>query len=1443
MATQSIIWTAMPNGRNQNKELKISVLMSPRLDAEAASPQLSSFADFVDWPQTLTGCQFTLHFNGQSVNVRGDQIRGDARLDTSYGRADSALWGLMFPANTQVKGFVFKDMTAKKVLSYNVAKMALRQALLYRSLALKADDQLPQIASLLSDPAWSSLIDDVISVDRAFGSEAADQMGRDVGRQFTDFIEGFKQSGLKSTQQDWAQFQLFHTPLGAQSSQSYQGLSDKPEKSKTQWRTTKRYPLPTAAQLTTLYDFHQVVAAMNQYPSLLRRLGLVVDFIVAADGFSPSPDGLLRVEVTLPVSRSRKPVTRLNNVSPKVHCRCEAEAFYMLSSQQSQLHQVFIKQGLLDINAEHFALVQHDVDGTGLKAMNTARTLVRQKLDKVRLDPTSRKERSMGIAALRNAGLMLVQKERGLDLEQRFKQAQSLNKKFIVAQQAPLGLQVSQLPHAYAEDLNRGFRFDIWDDTSKVWHSLCRRHSEYIVAGQINLAISDEEGVVRMAASQSADRQINPTIVSLHEMLLSWTGWSLCAAMPGKIVDGDDQVGDQDAEVPAGLPLKSNFKVVPGSLPRLRYGRRYWLRARAVDLAGNSLPPSRQDYGPEQAQQNAQVYLRFDAIKAPVLALYQAKAGNVEGPQEGESMQRMAIRSFNQTPDLNKVASAQTCRRFVLPASSSVKDAEVHGMLDEQGAMDASTFALLVNQDKALKEQKIPSIPAALPDPLRPLGETAYSFFTQGSSLPYLPDPLCIQLAARFFDHPAISDSLIMPIDLYSNTKQWPHALPFNIELLEQSGKAPYFDSKTSTLFVPLAKAERATLRLSVKPDPNALNVLGIWQWLSTLEQRKLKKRALDGQHWMLTPWLEIELVHAVQKPLITPELSLQIYREAKRTWAIPQFSAPLSIKSSDHADLMARWHEPSLLHKNSPEDLSKTDRAFSIKITDPQHYSGKPEHEILKPDLIRAGSKGLKALVDKVHEFEDTRYRRIEYWLEASTRFREYMPAAILTDTVNGKRVLTDKNIKVQSEPVVNWIPSSAPPPAPEILYCVPTFRWVRSVTATKQQSLRRGWGLRVYLDGPWHVSGYGEMLAVILPGDAAVTDDPNTKPTTQPLKNFVTQWGNDPIWLSNFVPGPSPKADDFTSARFAPDPNGAWLPEFAPASEADQPAGNFVVNYLRHPQISDPAGSSASSKLKKLVNIAPHDVFFDNDRKLWFCDIDIKAKSAYYPFIRLALARYQPISVVDNHLSNIVLADFMTLSSNRSVTVTKGDSPSTRSVEVFGTSFSDSSGHQEALHAPQYTISTPDGTRVVKAADVGATTVVEVWVEKLDEKLGEDFGWQVDSSVRVSQATSLTASATPLMASAKVSLLKDQNRALQLVQQNAYQTLLQEDLLKYVIEAPSLWKGTVTLPRGAAGSAQRYRLVIAEYEEYFIDDDAPYNAVPTKKGRRLVFVEHIAW
>ena len=61
--------------------------------------------------------------------------------------------------------------------------------------------------------------------------------------------------------------------------------------------------------------------------------------------------------------------------------------------------------------------------------------------------------------------------------------------------------------------------------------------------------------------------------------------------------------------------------------------------------------------------------------------------------------------------------------------------------------------------------------------------------------------------------------------------------------------------------------------------------------------------------------------------------------------------------------------------------------------------------------------------------------------------------------------------------------------------------------------------------------------------------------------------------------------------------------------------------------------------------VQVPGHAVSFDAGRGLWFCDIQVRGapEESYSPFLRLALARYQPKSILGAELSPVVLADFV--------------------------------------------------------------------------------------------------------------------------------------------------------------------------------------------------------
>ncbi len=1448
MARQSFIWTALPNGYTSTptgNALRLSVLLSPRLDPEAAGGgpgQLSAFfPDWQDWPTTLAAARVDVSFGGTTMAIPLSGAAGPNRVDTRLGVPQSAVWAGLFSATTPVRAFRFVDHAQARVLSYDTAAMLATIERLYRDLARTTGDELPHLPDFAQMPSWRGFIAAVDELDRSTVDQ--DSGLRDPRRHFDRLPRRGRESGPVDTLD---RFQLFHTPPSQPIIRREARLDD--PRIAARWREHARAALPAPQDIAPALDFHQIVAALGSYPLLLRRLGLVVDLLLDPAAFAPAT-GNLRVDVVFPAGTLQ--VARTPDGSPATRTRLTGAAFDAVPDTSASLP---LSGGLLDLSQARFALLTCDVDGAGLKVMNFARSLRRRGRADDGVDPVSRREDDMGAPALRTGGLMLVQRGRGPALSARFDANASRN----AALESQLAGGASNVT-LHAQDLIRGYRVDVWDSYSGRWRSLCRRQATYTL-GSPPVEVSadpEEETIIRLATTRAADPGGVRDVLYLHEAMFSWTGWSLAAPPPGRTIGRGDAVDtttmQAEAELPPGLAFSSQFTAVKGSLPRLRFGRKYWVRARAVDLAGNSLEPRDEDIGTEEPLTRAQPFLRYEPVAAPVIAL-RSTAGAIERPAEGESMRRMAIRSFNDTPALNSVVTSQVVRRVAAPPQVSVRDAELHGALDRDGKVDSSLFTMLAHQkdrhpqDPAAAIREV-SLPMQGPLDTMPT-PTTFAVYETGRALTYLPDPLATRVAARLFGHPDLAATPILSIPLYDNAS-WPDAQPFTIELFEDPTATPSFDTGARALRIPLPKGARAVLRLSMQLAPEALDLMGVLAWLDPAEQAAVRARAGNGQHWMLTPWTTVELVHAVQRPLVAPTFTLlQVAERALgATSATPLMLVACSPESTGRLDCFAEWHEPdddAAAPENAerPSDRTRHDLAFRATVTTPDDFAdatrgarngGYPDHTTPAPGVVGINTAGVPGLPVKAHEFHDTRYRRIEYWSVATSRFREFLPSELLTRLdADGARVPTDEHLTVEGPRTVTWIPNSAPPPAPRVLYIVPTFGWSREVDeAGVLTSWRRGGGLRVYMDRGWNASGYGEMLAVVLPA-AGFSGDPDAVPAAAPYKKYVTQWGNDPIWDSASAPGLAPTRADFPRARLAPDPTGAWLPPNAPDTEKDQRPGAFPVDALE-----PPVGRGAGP-----VDVVPHDVFYDEERRLWYCDIEVRTGGAYYPFIRMALARYQPISSRGAHLSNVVLADFIALPADRWLTVTPSTETRALRVAVFGVPF-ESSAHREASRAPALSAIDPLSGTVVnrQPASVARGSIVEVWVERLDPRWGEDFGWQkVNDALVVTKSaagSAAPAASTPLGAavqrhgltlarsagdaSGSVSAGREPIRAIELLR--TWRTL---------------WEGSVTLS-GSAASDVRHRLVVAEYEEYLVDDDRPYDGIPTRSGRRLVFLEHV--
>ena len=231
--------------------------------------------------------------------------------------------------------------------------------------------------------------------------------------------------------------------------------------------------LPTEPDLASIYDFHKMIAALGDYPNLLRYLGLVVDLEVTLPADLPADPGLVRVVPSVPTA------TPTTHYSPRTHYRLSDNRFIARPRPVNPE----ISEGLLRLNdAGLFQVQQVDVAGGGIKLQNMATNLVGvYTLDE---EPANSPDES-GLPALQTAGISIVRPDKPAQLYQTFVKSYALNAALAAVDGSPVLPLASGDPapppddELFAEDVVRGYRIDVWDDQATQWRSLCRRRGTY----------------------------------------------------------------------------------------------------------------------------------------------------------------------------------------------------------------------------------------------------------------------------------------------------------------------------------------------------------------------------------------------------------------------------------------------------------------------------------------------------------------------------------------------------------------------------------------------------------------------------------------------------------------------------------------------------------------------------------------------------------------------------------------------------------------------------------------------------------------------------------------------------------------------------------------------------------------------------------------------------
>lgn len=1395
MPSQELQWMAVPydvEQRDSKTFLKVAVCVTPRLqDVNTNDNKLSDYPEWVDWPATLNNVGIGLEVQGQPV------ISGSA-LTPIDEQADSGSWKAVFQSDSLVRPYEYVPFTDFKIMSFNVKDILGTVNGTYKSLLTEFGGDEPVLEmpeedgndnkSLLGKEAklFTALKSITPNTDQVSKLNTVKRSWEASGLKTTKLRSASQKSGQKkvaTTKLNIKDLQLPSSPIqmmyaapmdvktalgGLQMVDLYHTSRSFANERKV-GRKVFRDERPKVK--VPEFDFHQIVSVLREFPILMRKLGLVRHVEFELPGSMPT-SGKIRCKITWPSGGATTTKTLIPWTAYKLDKSGDA-AYWQFLPRPDADSEIIGPVLCLNDNS-HFDVVQVDVDTAAIKTLNYTKTITdRVAATKGTRDANTRAEPP----STRGTGLQLVRVNRGLKLAKMLLRNADNMKRVVNNQEVTL----------YADDLLRGYRIDVYDDTAKTWQSLMRRNATYTLpkaTGAMKspgITVLDEEGVLTMAATRSVDSDDDDDQKQLyaHETIAQWEGWSMVVPPIGNFIGTEDELAPASTKQtpPSNFSyqVETDVKIVPGSLPRLRFGRYYRMRARFVDIAGNG--PKLNELNPTDFTCATELvrYLRWDPIVSPTLALR-------KHPVEGESLERLVIRNYNADEDDSvEVDTTETNERHVFPPLAAGQIIERHGLLDssEVGGMkgDNGTYDMMVKFSGQLparwytRNDAGDLVPEATDNkaPTDPeKAKTAISFpYVPGGSTetPYLPDPMARTVTLNGVPGVAAgqlkqitlsgetmasisSASGVVTIAFDDNTsspsnpsRAFKPVTSILLKVVGGSG-APTWDAGTRTLTILLPKGEQAWIKFSsgLGSDQNEADenftLHGHKQTLIESGSADAKlKAAARGLSWLISPARTLHIIHATQKPIKKPQTKKGAV--TRRDFGDTNAEINLSeiyvhAKTTQKIDMFAEWDmEVDNIRKPEPEVLKQSAYFFE------QHI------ENLKDDTLAT---------KKVQEYGDTKYRAINYVPLATSRFREHMPKTIRNDSKN----LTRKGIGKELD-----ILNSKRPDGVKLLYIIPSFRWEgeRTLQGNIVRSKRKGGGLRVYMERPWFSSGNGELLGVVLystdkfvpaktdkgsgkgvKGFKAPVYDKKSmgaKYTSQqaaalmaggkldipePVQPYVTQWGLDPIWLS------------------AP----------TPSDNSPRPT-NF-----RDPEIVLSNISMAETDAKKQrYTVVGYKPAYDKERQLWYCDIEMDPGESYYPFIRLALVRLQPKSLEDDvtgedvYCSRITQSEFCQLAPDREATVRIEDDRRSITVQVVGHTY-----------------------RINAAGQLGSE--IEVSVEKKDAGAGGDLGWTPVVTQRIDR-----------------------------------------------INAAGMWGGMVKLPESV--DATSYRVVIKEYEQFYSDPSDP--------------------
>ncbi len=815
-------------------------------------------------------------------------------------------------------------------------------------------------------------------------------------------------------------------------------------------------------------DVQQVLGLILDHPALARRLGLIIDVTAPLPSPGIVDGGLIRVDTPeAPVlqvfDRLRLPPSRIRLDRSK--------RLFVMATRPGPSKEVV--DGMLDISPVETKYELSDIDVHGLTRQLGA---LARRLD-ADLGPVTLPFRRDGGLTLAQAGRAAVAKA-AIDAANYW---------------AGPPEEVEGEPVLYADDVTGGYRIDV-SRNGGPFRSLMRRHVEYrigdVVAKSPTLTADDEGMVEGLVAVEQATGGAG-SVLDIAEAMVAWDGYSLAAKRPGAVVDPGAPgapVVPSPAVIP-GYPIDVRVRPVSGTVTPLRYGDTYAMRARVVDLAGNSLGEGDHDSG--QVSKTVR-FLRHQPVAAPSLVPVRPFGG-------GETLTRLIARSDGEGNPLGAPAE-----RHLAPPPSSQQMAERHGKFDAAlgpGVPAATRERLRVLagiqgsfEDPAVTLPDGTSVPAdgfgvATP----PAGQYVFHD-TDRLRVPYLHD--AVAAGATLIAQAPTGEQVVT---VGFGDEPWPDARPARLTVTAAGTTSLRAETAGATqrIAVALAPGQEVTAELSSALRP------GLMTHLDPVPAA-MAKAALAG----LVPWLSprnpITMLHATRKPIADPILTIDQIGSRERGDTDIRFRAHVTFHAATtgKVDIVAAWDEV-------------IDPGLGDLITEPRRVT-------LASFTPKESEESFT--IEVRHDFGDTKHRAVRLFAVAATRFRDCFP-----ELVEGDPLTLREGPAVELD-VLN---TRVPPPL-QIHSVLPTYRWSRQKSPGRLEAVRHVTGVRVYVERPGATTGEGEELGVIVYASQAIHDGP----LAGPARSYVSRWGDDPLDTNVIAQNLRPLASNFPAGAATREP-----------------------------------------------------------------------------------------------------------------------------------------------------------------------------------------------------------------------------------------------------------------------------------------------------------------